>query len=469
MHDADRPRCSPSAGLTTLKADEGGFGPPLDVARGGAGAARRRRSTRAGLRLGDDVAYALDVAATHFFDAQRQLRACVRGPHAAPRTSSRTTSATSPPSTPSLSVEDALAEDDWEAWAGFTARLGDRFQVVGDDLFTTNIERLERGSPNGAANAVLVKMNQIGTITETLDVVARAKQAGFRTVDLGAVGRDGGSGARRPRRRHAPAARSRSARSTQSERLAKYNQLLRIEQELGDDAVRRGGRAGAGAPACRSVTDYHAGPTRRSRTGARRAWVPSRARPDGRGGRARRARARLPTRSSRASRRSRPPSSAPARGCASSAATASAPTTSPSTSATERGIPVTNVPVYCSDEVAEHVLAHAPLPRPRGLHRYDRAIREGDWSLATGLPTRRIAGSTLGIVGHGPIGQALERSARGARDGGPRPHPQRRNRAPRELSAAALGRRLAARAGHAADRAPGRRGVPAGHEADRAT
>jgi len=80
--------------------------------------------------------------------------------------------------------------------------------------------------------------------------------------------------------------------------------------------------------------------------------------------------------------------------------------------ATERGIPVTNVPEYCADEVAEHVLAMI-LSLVRGLHRYDRAIREGDWSLTTGLPTRRIAGSTLGIVGHGPIGRALERRARG--------------------------------------------------------
>ena len=133
-------------------------------------------------------------------------------------------------------MEDPLAEDDWEAWAGFTARLGDRFQVVGDDLFTTNIERLERGITERSANAVLVKMNQIGTISETLDVVARAKQAGFRTVisarsgetedpalaDL-AVGCDGGQ--------------IKVGSVTQSERLAKYNQLLRIEQELGDDAV----------------------------------------------------------------------------------------------------------------------------------------------------------------------------------------------------------------------------------------
>ncbi len=137
---------------------------------------------------------------------------------------------------PIASVEDPFAEDDWPAWSSFTAEMGGRLQVVGDDLFTTNIARVERGITEGSANAVLVKMNQIGTISETLDVVARAKQAGLRTVisarsgetedpalaDL-AVGCDGGQ--------------IKVGSVTQSERLAKYNQLLRIEQELGDSAV----------------------------------------------------------------------------------------------------------------------------------------------------------------------------------------------------------------------------------------
>ena len=136
---------------------------------------------------------------------------------------------------PVLSVEDALAEDDWEGWTALTAALGDRLQIVGDDLFTTNLERLERGIERGAANAVLVKMNQIGTISETLAVVERAKAAGYRTVisarsgetedpalaDL-AVGTAGGQ--------------IKVGSVAQSERLAKYNQLLRIEEELGADA-----------------------------------------------------------------------------------------------------------------------------------------------------------------------------------------------------------------------------------------
>ena len=141
----------------------------------------------------------------------------------------------------SLSVEDALAEDDWDGWVEFTERLGGRMQLVGDDLFTTNIERLERGIERGAANAVLVKMNQIGTLSETLAVVERAKRAGYRTVvsarsgetedaalaDL-AVGIAGGQ--------------IKVGSVAQSERLAKYNRLLRIEEALGAGrAIRRRG------------------------------------------------------------------------------------------------------------------------------------------------------------------------------------------------------------------------------------
>jgi enolase len=191
---------------------------------------------RAGLTVADDVAYALDVAATHFHDAGT-------GRYRLPSESLDLTGdeladyvEQLAAAHPVVSFEDPLAEDDWDAWVRFTARFGDRAQVVGDDLFTTNLERLERGIASRAANAVLVKMNQIGTISETLDVVARAKDAGFRTVisarsgetedpalaDL-AVGTSGGQ--------------IKVGSTTQSERLAKYNQLLRIEQQLGPDAV----------------------------------------------------------------------------------------------------------------------------------------------------------------------------------------------------------------------------------------
>jgi enolase len=221
-------------GLTTLKADEGGYGPPLPDHR----AALRLLDdavARAGLRLGEDIAYALDVAATHFFDPAtgryalasegRDLDAAGLAAYVEELADAH----------PIVSVEDPLAEDDWEAWATFTDRLGDRLQIIGDDLFTTDIDRLNRGIDEASANAVLVKMNQIGTLSETFDVVARAREAGLRTVisarsgdtedpalaDL-AVGLAGGQ--------------IKIGSVTQSERLAKYNQLLRIERDLGDDA-----------------------------------------------------------------------------------------------------------------------------------------------------------------------------------------------------------------------------------------
>jgi enolase len=220
-------------GLTTLKADEGGYGPPLE-GHAAALALLDAAVERAGLRLGDDVVYALDVAATHFFaDGAYHLASESRTLSAEEMAAYvRELAATHAVA----SVEDPLAEDDWEGFCAFTAALGDRLQIVGDDHFTTNIARLERGIAERSANAVLVKMNQIGTISETLDVVARAKEAGFRTVisarsgetedpalaDL-AVGCDGGQ--------------IKIGSITQSERLAKYNQLLRIEQALGDEAV----------------------------------------------------------------------------------------------------------------------------------------------------------------------------------------------------------------------------------------
>ena len=220
-------------GLTTLRADEGGYGPPLpgheEVL-----SLLDEAVERAGFRLGDDIVYALDVAATHFFDAGayhltsegKTLTAQEMAGYIGEMSAAH----------PVVSIEDPLAEDDWEGFAALTARLGERLQIIGDDLFTTNLARLERGIADRSANAILIKMNQIGTITETLDVVTRAKQAGFRTVisarsgetedpslaDL-AVGSDGGQ--------------IKIGSITQSERLAKYNQLLRIEQQLGDDAV----------------------------------------------------------------------------------------------------------------------------------------------------------------------------------------------------------------------------------------
>jgi enolase len=143
-----------------------------------------------------------------------------------------------------VSIEDPLAEDEWDAWRVLTARLGDSLQLVGDDLFVTNVERLERGIESGVANAILVKVNQIGTLTETLDAIELARSNGYAAVvshrsgetedttiaDL-AVGRAAGQ--------------IKTGSLSRSDRVAKYNQLLRIEEELGD--ARFAGR-GALAP-----------------------------------------------------------------------------------------------------------------------------------------------------------------------------------------------------------------------------
>ena len=137
---------------------------------------------------------------------------------------------------PILSIEDGLAEDDWKGWKAMTARLGSKIQLVGDDLFVTNPERLARGIQEGVANAILIKLNQIGTLTETLEVIGMAKRAGYKTVishrsgetedttiaDL-AVGISAGQ--------------IKTGATSRTDRVAKYNQLLRIEEELGSRAV----------------------------------------------------------------------------------------------------------------------------------------------------------------------------------------------------------------------------------------
>jgi enolase len=222
-------------GLSTLKADEGGYGPSLADHR----AALRlldEAVAAAGLRAGEGIVYALDVAATHFFhEADRSYRL---------RSEQRTLDADGltdyiaelAGAHPIVSIEDPLAEDDWEAWTRFTERLGGDLQIVGDDLFTTNIGRLERGIAEHAANAVLVKMNQIGTITETLDVVARAREAGFRTV-ISARSGETEETALADLAVATAAGQIKIGSVTQTDRLAKYNELLRIEERLGEQAV----------------------------------------------------------------------------------------------------------------------------------------------------------------------------------------------------------------------------------------
>jgi enolase len=237
-------------GHSVLKADEGGFGPPLPRAEAAldllAAAAHR-----AGRSPGEEIAFAVDVAATHFFDdGLYRLPEAPDGTDAAGMVAALERLVER---YPLVSIEDGVSEDDWDGWALLTARLGDRIQILGDDLFATSPARLARGVADGVANAVLVKMNQIGTLTETIDVIEQAQREGYATVvsarsgetedsfiaDL-AVGTSAGQ--------------IKIGSLAQSERLAKYNQLLRIEEELGTDA-RFAGRDALSPPEGRSARE----------------------------------------------------------------------------------------------------------------------------------------------------------------------------------------------------------------------
>jgi enolase len=218
-------------GLSTLRADEGGFGPDLDGHRDALELAAAAVQG-AGFALGTDVAFALDVAASHFHDRATSLYSLPREGVTLDADGMIDLVETWAAEFPIVSVEDLLAEDDWEGWQRATERLGSRMQLVGDDLFTTNASRLRRGIAAGAGNAVLVKMNQIGTISETLAVARLARDSGYRVVvsarsgeteddalaDLAVAARGG---------------QIKVGSLAQSERLAKYNRLKRIIDQAG--------------------------------------------------------------------------------------------------------------------------------------------------------------------------------------------------------------------------------------------
>ena len=221
------------AGHNTNVGDEGGFAPNLASADA-ALAFVMRAIEKAGYRPGEDVALALDAASTEFYkkglyvmegegktlDAAGMVKLygdlCARYPI--------------------VSIEDGLAEDDWDGWTALTEALGKKVQLVGDDIFVTNVARLKRGIDEGIANAILVKVNQIGTLSETLDAVETAHRAAYRAVmshrsgetedstiaDLAVATNCG---------------QIKTGSLSRSDRLAKYNQLLRIEEELGDQAI----------------------------------------------------------------------------------------------------------------------------------------------------------------------------------------------------------------------------------------
>jgi enolase len=221
-------------GLATGLGDEGGFAPNLDSNRAALDLIAEAVSA-AGLNLGTDIALAMDVAASEFHDKGSYTF------EGGSKTSDQMTAyyAELVASYPIVSIEDPLDEEDWDGWKAMTDQLGDKIQIVGDDLFVTNVERLQRGITGGQANALLVKVNQIGSLTETLDSVDLSHRNGYRCMmshrsgetedttiaDL-AVATDCGQ--------------IKTGAPARSERVAKYNQLLRIEEEL-DDAARYAG------------------------------------------------------------------------------------------------------------------------------------------------------------------------------------------------------------------------------------
>jgi enolase len=226
-----------SKGLSTGLGDEGGFAPNLDSNRAALDLIAEAVA-KAGLTLGVDIGLALDVAATEFYrDGAYQFEGAAKS---ADELIAYYASLVA--DYPIVSIEDPLAEDDWAGWVSLTAELGKQVQIVGDDLFVTNPERIARGIAEHAANALLVKVNQIGSLTETLDAVELAQRNGYRCMmshrsgetedttiaDLAVATNCG---------------QIKTGAPARSERVAKYNQLLRIEEEL-DDAARY---AGAGA------------------------------------------------------------------------------------------------------------------------------------------------------------------------------------------------------------------------------
>jgi len=219
-------------GLTTTVGDEGGFAPNLESTRAALDFVMGAIET-AGFTPGKDVYLALDVAATEFFkDGRYELEGEGRSLTADEMTTYYTELVDS---YPIFSIEDGMSEDDWDGWRSLTDAIGNRVQLVGDDLFVTNVARLKEGIDNSIANAILVKVNQIGTLTETLDAVNMAMDAGYAAVmshrsgetedatiaDLAVATNCG---------------QIKTGSLARSDRVAKYNQLIRIEEELGPRA-----------------------------------------------------------------------------------------------------------------------------------------------------------------------------------------------------------------------------------------
>lgn len=217
-----------------LVGDEGGYGPRLQ-ANEQAIEMILRAIEDAGLKPGEQAALALDVASTHFY-REGCYHLCIDGGRVLDADGMIALLERWVKQYPIVSIEDGLAEDDWDGWRKLTAALGERVQLIGDDLFVTNPERLRRGIAAGVANCVLVKVNQIGTLTEALDVVRLARQAGYRAV-LSARSGETEDSTLADLAVASGAGQIKIGSVVRSERLAKYNQLLRIEEEMGSTAA----------------------------------------------------------------------------------------------------------------------------------------------------------------------------------------------------------------------------------------
>jgi len=225
-----------SQGLSTNVGDEGGFAPNI-TSNEGAIEVVLQAIEKAGYRPGEDISIALDAASSEFFDPD------TKSYHFKKSTGDKLTSAEMArfwkewvDQYPILSIEDGMHEDDWEGWKLHTELCGDKVQLVGDDLFVTNVSRLARGIEEGIANSILIKVNQIGSLTETINAVSLATRNNYTCVmshrsgetedntiaDLAVALNTG---------------QIKTGSASRSDRMAKYNQLLRIEEELGDAAV----------------------------------------------------------------------------------------------------------------------------------------------------------------------------------------------------------------------------------------
>ena len=224
-------------GLSTAVGDEGGFAPTL---KGTEDALESiiEAIKKAGYKPGDEVMIGLDCASSEFYKDGIYDYSLFEGPNGAKRTSTEQVLYLEEliDKYPIDSIEDGMAENDRDGWEMLTGKIGDRCQLVGDDLFVTNVEYLKKGIELGCANSILIKVNQIGTLTETLDAIEMAQRAGYTTVtshrsgetedatiaDIAVATNSG---------------QIKTGSMSRSDRMAKYNQLLRIEEELGEDAV----------------------------------------------------------------------------------------------------------------------------------------------------------------------------------------------------------------------------------------